>query len=74
MIMGDFYPTMALEAERRHVRQEKKRLQALAAQGPKGLQEEIRHFERREARLLAEMADEEQVLEQTYKNYDHENH
>ena len=70
MSMGDFYPLMALEAELKHVREQKQYLEHLEARGPVAIRQEIEHLERREARVAAEIADEEKMLEQTYNGYE----
>ena len=62
--MGEFYPLMALEAELQHVRQQKKYLERLAAKGPEGIRQEIEHWGGREARLMEEIRDEQQMFQE----------
>ncbi len=51
---------MVLEAELQHIRQEMKHLKQLEAEGPPGIQREVRRLERREARVLQAIAEEQE--------------
>ena len=51
---------MVLEAELQHIRQEMKYLKQLEAEGPAGIKRDVRHLERREARVLQAIVEEKE--------------
>ena len=67
MLMGDSFTILQLKAELQHLRNDKDRLQTLAAAGPGGIEKEIQRLEQREKLLIAEIEVEESYEEPTQK-------
>lgn len=77
MLMGDFFPIQILESRLEDVREQQaylERLQQLeeleAETGKSAIEQEKERLQSEEAKLLAEIQEEEKVLEKTYQGYE----